>query len=357
MGNENEQKLTLREAIAQGFDRMGDETDATMTDESDQHGSVNANDAAQSVPYTMDSDSMQQANGADTGTAPAPDTPPVTTDAAAANGSPIGQAEPETQTTSPAAQNDNGQIMQFLLAQFQQMQAQNQQLAAQNQQLAAQLQQAHGTMQQQSQAAEAAIDSTMTQPSVTIPVLDINELQYDDDAVRAKKMADWQAAIVQNITDSVAAQYAATLAPIQRDMEEKRRIADRNAAKGSLYGDPRFSDFKDRDAQIENIIQSTPELGQMPADRRYLLAGLVARGLNYQAQPTAEEIVKLYESSPDAQRMIDAAKARKIADRNGQIPTIMPSTGLSTANAVPEQSPKTKEDLFRRVNDRFRRLG
>lgn len=333
---ENEQKLSLRDAIAQGFNRT-DAPEEPMA--ADNAAAVAPEDAAQ----VAEQPGMTAEQGAALPGTEAPMEAPAAQEQQYAPANPFPQAEPAAQQ----AHGDPG-VMQFLMAQLQQAQAQNQQLAAQ-------LQQAQGTMQQQSEAAQSAIDNTMTQPSVTIPVLDFNEMQYDDDVTRAQKIQDWQAAMVQSITDSVAAQYARQLEPIREDYENKRRIADNNAAKSSLYGDPRFADLKDRDAQIENIISSTPEFDGMSADKKYLYAGLMARGLNYQPQPSAEELVKMVEANPDAQRMLDANRARQIAGRNNQIPTIMPSSGMSTANAVPDQSPQTKDDLHRRIAEAFRR--
>ena len=95
------------------------------------------------------------------------------------------------------------------------------------------------------------------------------------------------------------------------------------------------------------------ELQGMDANRSYLMGGMIARGLDYHPNPTAEEIVKMVQANPDAQRMLNQQMAQAIAERNQQIPTIQPSSGLATANAIPESTPKTKDDLYRRAAERL----
>lgn len=335
MGEENN-TLSLRDALAQGFARTDGMTDDQMLAE---NNGMSAQDAGIPADGTAPGDTGAAPADMQATETPADGTQPV---------EPIPQAAQEPAPTPQVQPDANAQMFQLMMTQMQQLQAQNQQL----QQALAQQQNA---MQEQSQAAENAMDTAMTQPSITVPVLDFNELQYDDDATRAQKIGDWQNALVKSIKDEVAAQYASQLAPIREEYEAKQRQADMAAAKNQLYGDPRFADFRDRDAQIENILSSVPELNGLSADKRYLLGGMIARGMAYQAQPSAEDLVRQVQANPDALRMLDAERARTIADRNGQIPTIMPSAGMSTANAIPENIPKSMDELHARTSMALRR--
>lgn len=323
MGNEEERNpMTLRDAIEQGFNRVEQEEAAAQGD----------------VPPQGE---------------PASDQPPAgsepTAEAQASTSAPATVSVPEVTGAAPEpapAANAQGGMMQFLMAQLQQAQTQNAQLVQQ-------LQQAQGTVQQQSQLAQDAVNTAAEQPTINVPVLDFNEMQYDDDETRNRKMQEWQNAMVQMISDQVDRQRAGQLQPIIEDWQRNKRIAEDEAAKAQIWGDSRFAGFRDRDAQIQQIIGANKEFDGMDAKRKYLLAGLIDRGLNQSATPTAEEIANLYRNSPDAQRIIDAERARTIADRNNQIPTIQPSSGLSTANAIPDESPKTKSDLWRRTDAIF----
>lgn len=324
MGNEEEKTpVSLRDAIEQGFNRV------------EQEEAAEAQGAApmQGEPAPDPSQAGSEPAAETQAPAPAPAAVPVSE----VTGAALAQA--------PAA-NAPGGMLQFLMAQVQQLQAQNAQLAQQ-------VQQAQNTVQEQSQLAQNAVDTAAEQPTINVPVLDFNEMQYDDDETRARKMADWQNAMVQMISDQVDRQRAGQLQPIIEDWQRNKRIAEDEAAKAQIWGDARFAGFKDRDAQIQQIIGANKEFDGMEAKRKYLLAGLIDRGLNQSAAPTAEEIANLYRNSPDAQRIIDSERARTIAERNNQIPTIQPSSGLSTANAIPDEAPKTKNDLWRRTDEIF----
>lgn len=257
---------------------------------------------------------------------------------------PQSQSEPAPQQ-APAP---GAGMMQYLIQRLQQAEAQNAQLMAQ-------VGQAQQTVQEQSQAAQGAVEMATSQPSVTIPVLDFNEMQYDDDETRARKMADWQNAMVQQISDSVARQYAGQLQPIKEDWEAKRKAAERESARQAIWGDSRFTDFKDRDERIQQIINANPELQGMDPNRSYLMGGMIARGLDYNPTPTAEQLVQWVQANPDAQRMLDQQKAQAVADRNQQIPTVLPSSGLNTANAIPESIPQSMDDVRDRMAKRFGR--
>lgn len=333
MNEEEKAPVSLRDAIAQGFERTGQMDTAAM--EAENNGGM--------IPGGIEGERLMQeqraqaAEPAPDAQAAQPETPAPAAQPAAPVPDLVGAAQPQAQAPS---------MTQYLSARLEAAEQQNAQLMAL-------LQRAQATVQDQSAAAQNATDMAVSQPSVTIPVLDFNELQYDDDATRAQKVQDWQNAfenaIVQKVTDSVARQYAGQLEPLLEEQRRNARLSEERAAKDEVWGDERFSDFRDRDAQIEQILNATREFDGMPAKRRYMLGGLIARGLNAQAKPSTEELVSMIKANPDAMRMLDSERARTVADRNGEIPTIQPSSGFSTANAIPDDSPKTKEDLFRRA--------
>lgn len=326
---ENEERVvptSLRDAIEQGFAR---------TDGMDE-AALNAENNGGMAPGGVEGERMAQEAAA-----PAPEE--MTAEAPVTEPQPAPVPEitgPAQEAPQPAAQQPS--LVQYLM---QELQAQRQQ----NAQLVAQMTQAQQTVAEQSQAAQGAMDTALSQPSVTIPVLDFSEMQYDDDETRARKMGEWQAAMVQSIRDEVSAQYAGQLRPLIEEQKRNERISAEKAARDTIQADSRFSDFAGMDGQIEKILGANHEFDGMDARKRYLLGGLIARGLNYNPTPSAEQIVEMVKSSPDAQRMLDSERARTVADRNAQIPTIQPSSGYATANAIPDESPKTKEDLFRRT--------
>lgn len=240
-----------------------------------------------------------------------------------------------------------------------------QQLMAQNQQLQAQLQQTGAAMQQQSQAAEGAIMGQFApQPAPEAqqeaediaPTLDFAGMRYMSEDEQAQKMAEWQQSVVDYAIKKATASVQQEIAPVRDEYEAKRRIAEADAAKATIYADPRFASFRDRDADIERILSSTPALNGADAATRYMLGGLIDRGLNY-LQPkemTTEELVQKALASPEVMKAVETKRATEIQKQNAEVPTIAPSSGTANASPIPENRPKDANELRERA---FRRFG
>lgn len=239
-----------------------------------------------------------------------------------------------------------------------------QQLMAQNQQLQAQLQQTGAAMQQQSQAAEGAIMGQFApQPAPEAqqeaediaPTLDFAGMRYMSEDEQAQKMAEWQQSVVDYAIKKATASVQQEIAPVRDEYEAKRRIAEADAAKATIYADPRFASFRDRDADIERIISTTPALNGADAATRYMLGGLIDRGLNY-LQPkemTTEELVQKALASPEVMKALETKRATEIQKQNAEVPTIAPSSGTANASPIPESKPKDMNEIRERALKRF----
>lgn len=239
-----------------------------------------------------------------------------------------------------------------------------QQLMAQNQQLQAQLQQTGAAMQQQSQAAESAIMGQFApQPAPEAqqeaediaPTLDFAGMRYMSEDEQAQKMAEWQQSVVDYAIKKATASVQQEIAPVRDEYEAKRRIAEADAAKATIYADPRFASFRDRDADIERILSTTPALNGADAATRYMLGGLIDRGLNY-LQPkemTTEELVQKALASPEVMKALETKRATEIQKQNAEIPTIAPSSGTANASPIPESKPKDMNEIRERALKRF----
>ena len=239
-----------------------------------------------------------------------------------------------------------------------------QQLMAQNQQLQAQLQQTGAAMQQQSQAAESAIMGQFApQPAPEAqqeaediaPTLDFAGMRYMSEDEQAQKMAEWQQSVVDYAIKKATASVQQEIAPVRDEYEAKRRIAEADAAKATIYADPRFASFRDRDADIERILSTTPALNGADAATRYMLGGLIDRGLNY-LQPkemTTEELVQKALASPEVMKALETKRATEIQKQNAEVPTIAPSSGTANASPIPESKPKDMNEIRERALKRF----
>lgn len=239
-----------------------------------------------------------------------------------------------------------------------------QQLMAQNQQLQAQLQQTGAAMQQQSQAAEGAIMGQFSpQPAPEAqqeaediaPTLDFAGMRYMSEDEQAQKMAEWQQSVVDYAIRRATEAARSEIAPVRDEYEAKRRIAEADAAKATIYADPRFASFRDRDADIERILSTTPALNGADAATRYMLGGLIDRGLNY-LQPkemTTEELVQKALASPEVMKALETKRATEIQKQNAEVPTIAPSSGTANASPIPESKPKDMNEIRERALRRF----
>ena len=265
------------------------------------------------------------------------------------------QAQPMPEQSPAENQpNQNYDMMQLV-----------QQLMAQNQQLQAQLQQTGAAMQQQSQAAESAIMGQFApQPAPEAqqeaediaPTLDFAEMRYMSEEEQAQKMAEWQQSMVDYAIKKATASVQKEIAPVRDEYEAKRRIAEADAAKATIYADPRFASFRERDADIERILSTTPALNGADAATRYMLGGLIDRGLSnlQQKEMTTEELVQKALASPEVMKALETKRATEIQKQNAEVPTIAPSSGTANASPLPESRPKDANELRERA---FRRFG
>lgn len=264
------------------------------------------------------------------------------------------QAQTAPETVPAANQpNQNYDMMQLV-----------QQLMAQNQQLQAQLQQTGAAMQQQSQATENAIMGQFApQPAPEAqqeaediaPTLDFAGMRYMSEDEQAQKMAEWQQSVVDYAIRRATEAARSEIAPVRDEYEAKRRIAEADAAKATIYADPRFASFRERDADIERILSTTPALNGADAATRYMLGGLIDRGLNY-LQPkemTTEELVQKALASPEVMKALETKRATEIQKQNAEVPTIAPSSGTANASPIPESKPKDMNEIRERALKRF----
>ena len=345
---DNEKKEYSMDSIRDSMERPimeenAAENAAANAEESAEESTVEAETAAQEAENAAD---MEQA-GRDTNTAPS-ENAQATPD----------MANTQTQTapeTVPSANqpNQNYDMMQLV-----------QQLMAQNQQLQAQLQQAGAAMQQQSQAAEGAImgqfspqpaPETQHEAEDIAPTLDFAGMRYMSEDEQAQKMAEWQKSVVDYAIRKATESVQKEIAPVRDEYEAKRRIAEADAAKATIYADPRFASFRERDADIERILSATPALNGADAATRYMLGGLIDRGLNY-LQPkemTTEELVQKALASPEVMKALETKRAAEIQKQNAEVPTIAPSSGTANASPIPESRPKDANELRERAFKRF----
>ena len=324
---ENNEGLSLRDAIAAGFERVQAEENQNQAE-----GAAGAINQGENQATDMTNSAGAEANYTQQTEAPAQNQ-------AAASVETVNQAAADV--VSPAQNQGNGDMMAAV------MQVINA-LRQENSRLSQELSRQQGAVQQQSEIMQGAIESAVSQPQ--IPKLNFRELQYMSEDEQTEAIQSWQDGVINALTE----RQKAEIEPIRREYEDKRAAAADNAAKMSISSDPRFSDFGENSDEIDRIAAMSDFAGMSP-EKKYLYSALIARGMRNSpaSKPSTEEIVKMAVSNPDVMRALEARRAQEVMDKNGQLPTLSASSGLSGANAMPEKSVKTKEDLDARLYSRF----
>lgn len=324
---ENNESISLRDAIAAGFERVQAEENQNQAEgaagainQGENQAADTTNSAGAEANYTQQTETPAQ-------------------NQAAASVETVNQAAADV--VSPAQNQGNGDMMAAV------MQVINA-LRQENSRLSQELSRQQGAVQQQSEIMQGAIENAVSQPQ--IPKLNFRELQYMSEDEQTEAIQSWQDGVINALTE----RQKAEIEPIRREYEDKRAAAADNAAKMSISSDPRFSDFGENSDEIDRIAAMSDFAGMSP-EKKYLYSALIARGMRNSpaTKPSTEEIVKMAVSNPDVMRALEARRAQEVMDKNGQLPTLSASSGLSGANAMPEKSVKTKEDLDARLYSRF----
>jgi hypothetical protein len=309
--NEENKGMSLREALAAGFDRVEAEESAAQR-------------AEETAPPPQE-EAVQETAAEQTAAPTADHVQPETAPA------------PAVQQTAP---DQSAMMMQLIEA-----------LRSENAQLRQAANASQAAVRQQSELAETAAAETVTEPQ--IPALNFRELQYMSDDEQAAALAQWQTAVMEG-----AAQKAMkSVDPIRQDYEAKQRQAADEAARSMISGRADFSDFTANSQNIERIA-ALPEFQSMKPETRYMIAALAARGIannpqNKPAAPTTEQIIEMAYANPDVIRAIETRRAQEVQKKNDELPVLGASSGMGAANPIPENRVKTKADLETRMRARF----
>lgn len=242
-------------------------------------------------------------------------------------------AEQPTEMANTAPVDTSAQLMEIVRQQ-----------QAMIQQMQQQMQQQSQAMQQQSQLAEETVNQTMEQPE-PYPQFDFDAIRYLDTAAQQQAMMEWQTAVMERASKDAVAQVMGEMQPIREQYEANRRIAEDDAARTAVFGDPRFSDFSDRREYIEKVIANTPALaGASPTDK-WVIGGLMDRGMRHQNAPTTQEIIEMAKANPEVVKALMASQASEVAQSQVGLPKIAASSGMAQAQAIPENRPKNVKEL------------
>ena len=303
MGENENRTTSLREAITAGWDAA----------------------VAEETPVAEEAPAVEAAE-------------PAVQEAAAAEGVPVqapAQESVQNPVQAPAENPASGQMAQLM-----EIIRQQQEMIGQ---LTAQATQAGQALQQQSALAEEAVNRTM-EPE-PYPQFDFNAIRYLNAEEQNQAMAQWQNALMERMVADAASRAMEQMAPIREQYEANRRIAEDDAARTAVFGDSRFADFADRRESIERVISATPALQGMAPMDKWMLGGLVDRGMRHANPPGTEEILAMARANPEVMKALAAQQATEAAQAQAGVPRIAASAGMTQAQAIPENRPKNIKEL------------
>ena len=246
-----------------------------------------------------------------------------------------GQAVNMAEQATAAAQQQNAQLQQIM--------AENQRLQQQN----AQLMEA---IQQVSEANKANIVEEALAP----PTMDLSRIAYEDEDVlrqQQEQYADQMAAYVLG-------KISQTMEPLMKQAEEGKRQSERARVLSELEAEPLLPGFKDMLPQIESILEKNQDMfsDNTPMDNKYITAYAIAKGVDSinhpKKDPTAEELMQMYENNPEFQELLEKKRVSEVKGKPS-VPPLTSSSGGASAALTVEERPKTWEDASERTRRMF----
>lgn len=230
-----------------------------------------------------------------------------------------------------------------------------------------QLQQAQAmieALKQQNQQLQGTIDEMSRQntekimeDAISPPTLDINGLAFADEETVAAAQAKFAADMAAYNRRQIMGELAPAIEYAKAGMREKEKAE----AISALSKIPELAGIDDMLPQLDRIIENNKWLQseEMPMDEKYINAFAMAKGVNSintpppaPKEPTAEELMELYNANPAFQEMIEKQRLEQIK-QSQQVPQFSASSGAANAALNIKEKPQTLEEASKRTREMF----
>lgn len=197
-----------------------------------------------------------------------------------------------------------------------------------------------------SRANEEAVAKAVLEP----PTIDLNEVQYMDDAQRSRALAAYSAAMADYTKQSMMSE----LSPIVEQYRKQTKEAEDAAVRGQIANSGKFAGFSEDADKIEKIVRVTPGLSELPPEQKYVIGYMIHRGAQaMNAKPaapeTVEELVQRVMANPEAMKVLEKQRVAKAAAANKGAPPIAASQGQSSSPAVAPAPPQSLDEARARA--------
>lgn len=238
--------------------------------------------------------------------------------------------------------------------QLNQLKEQNSQLMQQNSQLQEGFSALKNQMNQMSEQQKEAVVDSVYQEQVKKPVIDLAALAFADEAEIKQKQDEYAEAMAQYVKRGVMDELSPFVDEAKRGRleREKKNVID------ALSKVPELAGIEELLPQMDRIIENNVALrsDDIPLDEKYINAYAIARGVNSintpQKEPTAEDLMRLYEQNPEFQEMIEKKRLEAVK-QNQQVPPMSASSGAAGVALNIKEKPKSWEDASERTRKMF----
>lgn len=219
--------------------------------------------------------------------------------------------------------------------------------------LKAQNQQMQGTLEELSRQNEEALVEEALQP----PTLDIGSLAFADqetvEAAQAKYNAD--------MAEYNRKLFLEEFGPVIEQANEAKLAKEKEEVIAALSQVSELKGIEQMRPQLDRIIANNKALASadLPLDEKYITAYAIAVGVNAintppaePKEPTPEELMALYEKSPEFQELIEKKRLAQVK-QSQQVPPFSASSGAVNAALDIKEEPKGWDEASKRTRTMF----
>ena len=148
------------------------------------------------------------------------------------------------------------------------------------------------------------------------------------------------------------------LSPFVDEAKRGKLEREKTAVIDALSKVPELEGIENLIPQMDRIIANNIALqsDDIPLDEKYINAYAIARGVSAintpQKEPTAEDLMRLYEENPEFQELIEKKRLEAVK-QNQQVPPMSASNGAVNAALNIKEKPKSWEDASERTKKMF----
>ena len=234
--------------------------------------------------------------------------------------------------------------------QLNQLKEQNSMLMQQN----SQLQEGFGALKNQMQQMSEQQKESIVGEVYERPTIDLASLAFADEAEIKRQQDEYADKMAQYVKHGVMDE----LSPLVDEAKRGRLEREKKTVIDALSKVPELSGIEELIPQMDRIIENNVVLrgDDIPLDEKYINAYAIARGVNAintpQREPTAEDLMQLYEKNPEFQELLEKKRIESLKP-NQQVPPLSAGGGAQSAALNIKEKPKSWEDASERTRKMF----